>query len=175
MNGRADVVGGSFAATSDPEHSSGVGPASTRSMGYWPFQSYLELGALPSAIPSARLHTRLVVGEWGLGKLADTLELIVSELVTNGIQAAEGLTDGWWQGRWMPGVPPVRLWLQSEGKRVLIQVWDGSDQMPERQEPEPNRERGRGLVLVETLSARSGVYVLEGSSGKVVWGEVGTT
>jgi anti-sigma regulatory factor (Ser/Thr protein kinase) len=170
MSGRADVAGGSFSVTHDPAPRSGFSPA-PMAISQWVRQSYLELGALPSAVPSARLHARLVVGEWGLEELADAVELIVSELVTNGIQAAEGLIDSWWQGRWMPGVPPVRLWLQADDSRVLIQVWDGSDQMPERQEPEPRREGGRGLLLVETLSARAGTYMLDGSSGKVVWAE----
>ena len=31
----------------------------------WPFQSRLELGALPGAVPCARLHARLVLTEWG--------------------------------------------------------------------------------------------------------------
>ena len=43
----------------------------------------LELGALPGAAPSARLHARLVVQEWGLSALADNVELVVSELITN--------------------------------------------------------------------------------------------
>lgn len=59
----------------------------------WPFQSYLELGALPSAVPSARLHARFVVAEWGLATIADTVELIVSELVTNGVKASRTLDD----------------------------------------------------------------------------------
>jgi anti-sigma regulatory factor (Ser/Thr protein kinase) len=173
MNGRADVARGSFAATNDPEPRSGVGPAPRPYVSGWTMGSYLEFGALPSAVPSARLHARLVVGEWGLGELADTLELIVSELVTNGIQAAKGLTDSWWQGRWIPGVPPVRLWLQADDSHVLIQVWDGSDRLPEQQQSEPHRERGRGLLLVEALSTGAGTYVLDRSSGKVVWAEIG--
>jgi hypothetical protein len=32
--------------------------------GRWPLRSFLELGALPSAIPCARLHTRQVAWEW---------------------------------------------------------------------------------------------------------------
>jgi anti-sigma regulatory factor (Ser/Thr protein kinase) len=141
-------------------------------MSYWPFQSYLELGALPSAVPSARLHARLVVSEWGLGEIADTVELIVSELVTNGVQASKGMFDSRWQGRWVPGVPPVRLWLQADQRRVLIQVWDGSEGRPHRQESDSNRESGHGLVIVETLSAQVGVYLLEDTSGKVVWAKV---
>jgi hypothetical protein len=172
MNGRADAVYGALSFLRDPEPCSDTGPAPRRYVSGWVMGSYLELGALPGAVPSARLHARLVVGEWGLGGLADTVELIVSELVTNGIQAAEKLTCSWYQGRWAPGVPPVRLWLQSDHERVLIQVWDGSDQLPERQEPGPYQEHGRGLLLVERLCAEYGVYALEGSSGKVSWGVI---
>lgn len=149
-----------------------VAPFTTMSTNPWPLRSYLELGALPSAVPSARLHSRLVVGEWGCGSLASTVELIVSELITNGIQASTGLTGSRYQGQWIPGPPPVRLWLQSDCTRVLIQVWDGSDRMPQPQEPEPYKENGRGLLLVAHESTKSGVYALEGSSGKVVWAEV---
>ena len=49
----------------------------------WPLRDFLELGALPSAVPCARLHARLVVQEWGLTALADNVELVVSELATN--------------------------------------------------------------------------------------------
>jgi hypothetical protein len=68
----------------------------------------------------------------------------------------------------------VRFWLQADGSRVLIQVWDGSDLMPHRQEVESDIENGRGLLLVHTLCEQYGAYVLEGSSGKVVWAEVGS-
>src|SRR5215467_4083379 len=53
-------------------------------------QSYLELGAYPSAVPCARLHARNVLYEWGVRSIADTVELIVSELVTNAVNAASG-------------------------------------------------------------------------------------
>jgi hypothetical protein len=45
-----------------------------------PRQSHLVLGALPTAVPCARLHARLVLAEWGLKESAETAELIVSEL-----------------------------------------------------------------------------------------------
>ncbi len=95
--------------------------------------SYLEHGALPSAVPSARLHARLIVSEWGLGELAGTVELIVSELVTNAVQASQDLSGSRFLGRRAPGPPPVRLWLQADGHRVVIQVWDGSQRMPHTQ------------------------------------------
>ena len=49
----------------------------------WPLCSYLELGALPTAVPCARLHARHLLWEWGLNGLAADTELLVSELVTN--------------------------------------------------------------------------------------------
>ena len=171
MNGRADAVRrmADRATPAVPGGNASVGPAHQ-----WPFQSYLELGAMASAVPSARLHAKLVVGEWGFGELALDVELIVSELVTNATLASTALMGGRFQGVWSPGPPPIRLWLQADSSRVLIQVWDGSDRMPRRQESGSNRESGHGLVLVEALSARIGVYLLEDSSGKVVWAEVRT-
>src|SRR2546430_14597646 len=87
----------------------------------WELRTFLELGALPSAVPCARLHTRQVLWEWQLSPLADTAELIVSELVTNAVQASAGLTGSRRSGRGVPGVPPVRLWLFSDRRRGLVQ------------------------------------------------------
>jgi hypothetical protein len=48
----------------------------------------LAIGALPTATPCARLHARNIACEWGLHNLADTIELVVSELVTNAVKAS---------------------------------------------------------------------------------------
>ena len=53
----------------------------------WPLRSYLELGALPTAVPCARLHARHLLWEWGLNGLAADTELLVSELATNAVKA----------------------------------------------------------------------------------------
>lgn len=135
----------------------------------WPLMSYLELGALPSAVPCARLHIKQVLWEWGLGDLAETVELIVSELVTNGLLASADMAGSRYQGRWRPGAPPIRLWLRSDRQSVLVQVWDGNDQRPERREVDQEAIGGRGLLLVEALTAEWGTYAPERSSGKVVW------
>jgi hypothetical protein len=66
-------------------------------------------------------------------------------------------------------VPPIRLWLYSDEQSVLVQVWDGDHHMPERRAAAPDDESGRGLLLVETLSAEWGAYVLEGATGKITW------
>jgi hypothetical protein len=135
----------------------------------WPLMSYLELGALLSAVPCARLHAKQVVWEWDGGDLAETVELIVSELVTNGLLASAGMAGSRYQGRWQPGAPPVRLWLHSDRQSVLVQVWDGNDLRPERREVDQEAIGGRRLLLVEALSAEWGTYTPEQSSGKVVW------
>ena len=138
----------------------------------WPHQSYLELGSLPTAAPCARLHTMLVLWEWDLGALAHTAAVVVSELVTNAVQASAGITDSQFAGSWAPGTPPVRLWLSADEYRLVIQVWDGSDQPPVPQPVEPDADCGRGLLLVGSLSAEWGCYAPEQASGKVVWAVV---
>jgi len=135
----------------------------------WELRTFLELGALPTAVPCARLHTRQVLWEWHLDALSETAELIVSELVTNAVHASTGLTGSRRAGRWVPGTPPVRFWLASDRQRVLIQVGDASDRHPALQHTGPDAESGRGLLLVESLSAEWGSYLPERSSGKIVW------
>jgi hypothetical protein len=141
--------------------------------GPWVLRSYLELGALPTAVPCARVHARLVSGEWSLAALADTSELLVSELVTNGVKASAGLTGSRYGGRRVPGRPPVRLWLESDRSRLLIRVWDGSGQMPQRPPRDLEGAGGRGLLLVEALAADWGTCPADGASGKVVWAVCG--
>jgi len=141
----------------------------------WPLQSYLELAALPSAVPCARLHTRQVLWEWGLRAAAQTVELLVSELVTNGLRASANLANRPDSGASPDAMPTVRLWLMADPQRVLIQVWDSCHWKPELQEPGPEAESGRGLLLVEALSSSWGSFVPSGWAGKVVWALVAET
>lgn len=101
--------------------------------------------------------------------MVDATELVVSELVTNAVKASQGLTGGRYEDVWRPGKPPVRLWLQTDRKHVLISVWDGNNQMPRRREAGPHDEEGRGLFLVEQFSEEWGAYTPRGASGKVTW------
>jgi anti-sigma regulatory factor (Ser/Thr protein kinase) len=129
--------------------------------------SALDQRPLPSAVPSFRLHTKAVLMAWEVGDVAGDAEIIVSELTTNAIRAATEAAAG--------GEPrPVMLRLSAEtnGFRlgaIRVEVWDASDELPERQEGEhPDEIGGRGLVLVETLSTRWGSYRTKGG-GKVTW------
>jgi anti-sigma regulatory factor (Ser/Thr protein kinase) len=124
----------------------------------WPLQDFLELGALPSAVSCARLHARLVIQEWGLAPLANNVELLVSELVTNAVHAS------WRFGSALP----VRLWLLAGRERVLIIVWDASPHAPIRAEVSAEAGSGRGLMLVAAISAQWGTSATP-SGGKTVW------
>lgn len=133
----------------------------------WPLRSHLELGALPGAVPCARLHTKLVLWEWGLGGLSEVAELLTSELVTNAVQATVAWT--------IPAA--VRLRLSSNKAHLLIEVWDADPRPPKPKVVDaddfpPLEEGGRGLFLVTTLSKQSGWYPVRNRGGKVVWAEV---
>ena len=99
--------------------------------------------------------------EWGLADLAETAELLASELITNAVQASERLrirAD-------LAMVPVVQLWLTSDRISLAIHVWDGSDEMPVRKDASPDVDNGRGLMLVESLSSDCGAYRRETGKG----------
>lgn len=138
--------------------------ASTRN---WPLRSYLELGALPTAVPCARLHAKNILYEWGMGSLADTVELLVSEIATNAVRASASTPVQVWPR--YEGLPVIRLWIASNRDHVLIQVWDSDHNKPVPANAGPDAETGRGLLLVETLSTTWGYYAPHGQGGKIVW------
>ncbi|MDH6127423.1 ATP-binding protein [Kitasatospora sp. GP82] len=89
-------------------------------------------------------------------------ELVVCELVTNAVQHA----------RTSPGrLILVRFELLCDVLR--IEVHDASSKLPTVCPPSgADQEAGRGLWLVEQLSARWGCGPREGGIGKLVWAEV---
>lgn len=167
-NPRASAMPGSRSIADGPESPPGTGPtAGTRQQitqtAAYPRRSHLVLGALPSEAPSARLHARLVLTEWDLKELAETAELVVSELVTNAVRASAGLPKR------HTGLPAIHVWLHADHECVLIEVWDADERMPEARRPGPEAEHGRGLLLVEALSEDWGTFRSPGHPGKVVW------
>jgi anti-sigma regulatory factor (Ser/Thr protein kinase) len=126
----------------------------------WPLQTQLELAALPTAPGDVRSLVRLVAGDWGLAELADTAELLASEVVTNAVQASVRLQT--------VGPEVIRIWLTSDGTTLIIHVWDSNPDMPVPQEAAPDAEGGRGLMLVSALSKDWGAYRAE-EGGKIVW------
>jgi anti-sigma regulatory factor (Ser/Thr protein kinase) len=133
-------------------------------------RSSLILGALDGAVPCARLHARQVLWEWGLAPIAETAELLISELVTNGLKAsrATGLNL------------PISFSLRASQLALVIEVWDGNPQPPAAPDlhgdevPPLDGEGGRGLFLVGTLSQGWGWYPTRNPEGKVTWCELQT-
>lgn len=141
------------------EHGSAAGTARQG----WPLQTHLELAALPRAPGCARDHVRSLAYEWGVPALADIAELLVSELVTNSVQASERLKTR----ADLATVPAIRVWTTSDGVCLVIHVWDASDQMPVLKDSAADAENGRGLLLVSALGKDWGAY--RKAQGKVVW------
>ncbi|MBO0804071.1 MAG: ATP-binding protein [Nocardiopsaceae bacterium] len=128
---------------------------------HWPRSDSLELGAYPSAVPSARLHVRTILAEWGLAELADDAESVAAELVGNGVAAhrREHLDA------------PLRITLLAGLRTVLIVVRDASSDPPVSRDPGDDAENGRGLLLVDAFSARWDSKPAPGG-GKVVRAEI---
>jgi anti-sigma regulatory factor (Ser/Thr protein kinase) len=129
----------------------------------WLLGDFIEFGALVTAVPCARLHTRQVLWEWGLTQLTEDAELIVSELMTNAVFASESMETTF----------PVRLWLLSDKEHVAILVWDANPRPPVNLDPDVDAEWGRGLLLVAASSKRWGSYPAPDIGGKVVWAVIG--
>jgi anti-sigma regulatory factor (Ser/Thr protein kinase) len=121
-------------------------------------QSHLDLGALASAVPCARLHTRHVLWEWGLTALCDDAALIVSELVTNAIEASADSPARF-----------VTLKLAADATCLSIGVWDDSPQLPEPQPHEIDSDSGRGFEIVTMLSASISIIPDQYGPGKIIW------
>jgi len=134
----------------------------------WPLTDSLELGALPTAVPCARLHAKHLAWEWGLSGLSETIELLVSELTTNSVQAMAG----------QDGQSAIRLRLLRDDIRVRIEVWDADPRPPVPKDPAADgtpgleAESGRGLFLVAALSTRWAWRATQDPAGKVVWCEL---
>ncbi len=123
----------------------------------WPYHSYLPLGALPGAVPCARLHTTAVLWEWGMESLVQAAELAVSELVTNAVRASTQARRAGPPGS-PPGLPVVGLRLAGDRLRLLVEVSDHDPGPPVPTAVDPERDGGRGLLLVEAVSERWGYY-----------------
>ncbi|MFC8132355.1 SpoIIE family protein phosphatase [Streptomyces sp. NPDC057302] len=123
----------------------GIAPSD---VAYW----YLEP---EDATPArARRLARSALERWGLQELTDSLELLVSEVVTNAVRYASR---------------PVTLRLLRTDV-LRCEVGDDVPQLPRLRQARATDEGGRGLYLVNKLARRWGATRL--STGKVVWFEL---
>ncbi|MYZ33595.1 MULTISPECIES: ATP-binding SpoIIE family protein phosphatase, partial [unclassified Streptomyces] len=104
----------------------------------------------------ARRLARRALARWDLEELSDSVELLISEVVTNAVRYAER---------------PVTLRLLRTDV-LRCEVGDDSPQLPRQRRARDTDESGRGLFLVNRLARRWGATRL--STGKVVWFELPT-
>jgi anti-sigma regulatory factor (Ser/Thr protein kinase) len=101
----------------------------------------------------ARFHVRAALGFHELGEYADDAEIITSELVTNAIRHV--CSDG----SETVGVILARV---RNPESVTVVVSDSSPEGPVMREAPADSERGRGLQIVEALSAHWGWHPQDG-------------
>lgn len=109
----------------------------------------------PLQVGRARAVVREQLHDWGLARLADVAELLVSELVTNALRHSHSR--------------PVDLRLV-RGDTLLCEVDDDDHELPTLLNAGPTDEFGRGLRLVSTLAREWGTS--RTSAGKTVWFEL---
>jgi anti-sigma regulatory factor (Ser/Thr protein kinase) len=116
----------------------------------------VTLGAEGGSCARARQVVREAAASWGLPEdLADDAQLVVTELVSNGIDHGEG---------------PITLTVTQRAAGMLVEVHDLSPKQPQVRPVDPSSARGRGMQLVQALSVRWGTTPDGG--GKVVWAEL---
>ncbi|MEU5158335.1 SpoIIE family protein phosphatase [Streptomyces sp. NPDC020875] len=113
-----------------------------------------QLPREPRSVGRARELSRAQLVAWDLEPLVDTVELLVSELVTNALRYGEG---------------EIRLRLLRD-RTLVCEVWDGGLVQPRRRRARDTDEGGRGLQLVGLLSAAWGSR--RTPRGKTVWFEL---
>jgi anti-sigma regulatory factor (Ser/Thr protein kinase) len=118
--------------------------------------AYWFLEPQDAAPGRARRLARKALARWDLEEMSDSVELLISELVTNAVRYAER---------------PVTLRLLRTDV-LRCEVGDDSPQLPRQRRARDTDEGGRGLFLVNRLARRWGATRL--STGKVVWFEVPT-
>jgi histidine kinase-like protein len=114
----------------------------------------------PAAPRQARRFVTATLADWECNGVADDVELLTSELVTNAVLHAGS---------------PVKLTMCRMGGGVRVEVADEDPDSLERalrQRGQRSATTGRGLELVRALAGHWGVIV--GGQGKSVWFEMAT-
>jgi serine phosphatase RsbU (regulator of sigma subunit)/PAS domain-containing protein len=108
----------------------------------------------PAAVSGIRQAARARLDAWQLSDLEFSLELVLSELVTNAVRY---------------GSPPIHVRLMYD-RTLICEVSDGSSTSPHLRCAAATEEGGRGLFLVARTAERWGTRYT--SQGKVIWAEL---
>ncbi|MGH3389896.1 MAG: ATP-binding protein [Actinomadura sp.] len=126
-------------------------------------KSQLEIALCPApqAAELGRAFIRRRLIGLGYGDLIDDACQIASEMISNAVTV---LTTG---EHVMQG--SIRLRLNPNQGRLLVELWDSSPEMPVLKEMDPFSESGRGLHIIRSLAERFGWYADEERGGKTTW------
>lgn len=112
-----------------------------------------------SSAARTRAAVRDALSAWGLSELEPVASLVATELVTNAVIHVDS--------------GPTQLLVSVNDSRLRIEVSDGdSSRLPRRMHREVTAEGGRGLALVDSLSAAWGTRRPRIGQGKTVWCEL---
>jgi anti-sigma regulatory factor (Ser/Thr protein kinase) len=129
------------------------------------YRSYLEVAAIPAALPYVRRHARQTLADWKLTEIADDAETVLSELASNAIQATRDAKRA---------TAAIAVYLALDLDRLYVLVWDCCPEPPVRNgQADDDAEAGRGLTIVAALTDRWGTRAVE--AGKVVWAQLTVT
>ncbi|MFD3354474.1 ATP-binding protein [Streptomyces fradiae] len=127
-------------------------------------EASITLPSDPASVPAARGQVSDVLAEWGLAAgtdPAETIRLIVSELVTNAVQHTSGRSPFF----------TVELRLERD-ERLRIGVTDSHPRWPRRLPAAVQQDNGRGMAIVRWLTAECGgrmAVTPTEEGGKTVW------
>lgn len=119
-------------------------------------QATLRLDGSLTSARDARAFTAAALAEWGVDEVVDDVLLVVTELVNNAVTHARSECVL----RISAGLLSLRIEVEDEGAGA-------PDPLP----PSATRNHGRGLHLVDALTAAWG-YEPAPAGGKVVWAEL---
>ncbi|MER7043804.1 ATP-binding protein [Streptomyces jumonjinensis] len=111
----------------------------------------MSLTAKPSEIGGIRRTVISFLQECGLDSISDDVALVVSELLANVHEHAQGVCD---------------LEIRQEGEKLLVEVSDTVMAPPTLRSGSVSAEAGRGLLLVDALTEHWETTIT--ATGKVI-------
>ena len=106
-------------------------------------------------VGAVRREASTQVDTWGLTDLADSVGLLLTELLTNAIQHTNGAR--------------VETELSYSDGILEIEVSDLGNGRARLKKPDEQQENGRGLMIVDSLALDWGTRPRSGKKGKTTW------
>ncbi|WTB44228.1 serine/threonine-protein phosphatase [Streptomyces sp. NBC_00827] len=111
-----------------------------------------ELPAIPDSVPEGRDFLTKALANWNCTAIADDARLLLSEILTNAVQHAQG---------------PIGLHVCRTATELTVEASDRSPHLPQPRLAAEDEESGRGLILVRALADSWGVRPTD--EGKTTW------